>query len=115
MFRMLLCVIALLASPVHAQESDLAKLREELKQLKEMYERRIQALEERLEKSASTSQRSAGESAFNPGISLILQGTVARTSRDPGNYQITGFAPSGGEVAPPGRGLNLGESELVVT
>src|SRR3990170_5713796 len=53
--------------------------------------------------------------AFNPAISLILQGTAARSSQDPETYRISGFAPSGGEVAPASRGASLGESELVVT
>jgi hypothetical protein len=57
----------------------------------------------------------AQENAFNPGISLILQGTAASSSRDPNTYQVTGFAPSGGEVAPAPRGFSLGESELVIS
>ena len=55
----------------------------------------------------------ARESAFNPAISLILQGTVARSSLEPETYRISGFAPSGGEVGPPRRGFSLSESELV--
>jgi len=58
--------------------------------------------------------KQAGENAFNPAISLILQGAAARSSQDPELYQITGFAPSGGEVAPAPRSFGLGESELVV-
>ena len=80
-----------------------AQLREEVKQLQQ----RIQALEGRAPAPA--------ESAFNPAISLILQGTAARGSRDPEGYQITGFAPSGGEVGPAPRGFSLGESELVMS
>ncbi len=56
----------------------------------------------------------AKESAFNPAISLIFQGAAARSSLDPETYQLSGFAPSGGEVGPPRRGFSLGESELVV-
>ncbi len=59
-------------------------------------------------------QAHAQENAFNPSISLILQGTAARSSQDPANYQITGFAPSGGEVGPAPRSFSLGESELIV-
>ncbi len=59
-------------------------------------------------------QAHAQENAFNPSISLILQGTAARSSQDPASYQITGFAPSGGEVAPVPRSFSLGESELIV-
>lgn len=56
-----------------------------------------------------------GANAFNPGISLILQGTAATSKEDPETYRIDGFAPSGGEVGPAPRGFGLGESELVVS
>ena len=92
-----------LALPAYGQDPELPKLREEVEQL----QRRIQALEGR--------SRTTSESAFNPGISLILQGTVARASQDPEEYRITGFAPSGGEVGPAPRGFSLGESELVMS
>ena len=94
-----------------AQDADLAKIREEIKQMKGTYEQRIQALEQR----AKTAESGAGkaESAFNPAVSLILQGTYANTSQDPNTFQITGFVPSGGEVGPPKRSFGLGETELV--
>jgi hypothetical protein len=124
------------ASGVCAQEPDLARLREEIQQLKKNYEERMQALEKRLadaearagkaEQSAADAAKAvearpaapaqtAGENAFNPAISLILQGTYAQTSRDPNTFGITGFVPSGGEVGPPKRGFRVGESELLVT
>jgi len=59
-------------------------------------------------------QAQAQENAFNPSLSLILQGTAARSTQDPASYQITGFAPSGGEVGPAPRSFSLGESELIV-
>ena len=46
---------------------------------------------------------------------MILQGTAARIKENPETYQITGFAPSGGEVGPPRRGFSLAESELVLS
>jgi hypothetical protein len=53
----------------------------------------------------------AGNNAFNPAISLILSGSYGRTSRDPADYTVTGFArPAGAEG--PSRGFSLGESEL---
>lgn len=58
-------------------------------------------------------QAQVRESAFNPAISLILQGTAARSTLEPQTYRIDGFAPPGGEVGPPRRGFSLGESELV--
>jgi hypothetical protein len=112
-----------------AQESELAKIREEIQQMKQTYERRIESLEKRLADAeakagrtdtvaaaveASAPVRSGGtaQSAFNPAVSLILQGTYARTSRDPNTYAITGFLPSGIEVGAPKRGFGLGETEL---
>ena len=65
--------------------------------------------------ATQASARSSSESAFNPGISLILNGTYGNLKRDPANYRINGFAPTQGEVAPPNRGLSLGESELVMS
>lgn len=135
------------AGPALAQDADLGKIREEIRQLKDAYEKRIQALEKRLSEaeakagkaetaatqaettavkaeqnaaraeaanSAAASVRS-GENAFNPAVSLILQGTFARSSQDPNRYQITGFAPSGGDVGPPRRSFGLGETELNIS
>jgi hypothetical protein len=130
-----------LARPALAQQdTELGRLREEMKALQKQYEDRMQALEKRLsdaearagkaEQSAGKAEQSAnqaetaavaagrrpaGENAFNPAISLILQGTYARTSADPNNFAITGFVPSGGEVGPPKRSFGLGESELFLT
>ncbi len=120
------------AGPALAQDAELAKIRAEIEQMKRAYEQRIQALEKRLEEAeaksgkaersaanaeaaaASASNRPASESAFNPAISLILQGTYANTSQEPNTYQITGFVPSGGEVRPPKRSFGLGETELAI-
>jgi hypothetical protein len=104
MHRTMFAMAFALAMPAYAQDSELPKLREDVKQLQQ----RIQELERR-------QSRAAGESAFNPGISVILQGTAARSSRDPEGYQISGFSPSGGEVGPVPRGFSLGESELVMS
>ena len=118
------------AAPALAQEAELAKIRQEIKQMKEGYEQRIQALEKRLAEAeakagkaeatatkaetaaVAASSRPASESAFNPAISLILQGTYANTSKDPNTFQITGFVPSGGEVGPQKRSFGLSETEL---
>ncbi len=94
MLRSMLCAAALAAAAVvaHAQQPD------ELKKLQQ----RVDRLE---------GQQSRGP-GFNPEISVILQGTAASIKQDPETYQITGFAPSGGEVGPPRRGFSLAESEL---
>jgi len=65
--------------------------------------------------AAVAAHAQAARDAFNPPMSIILQGTFARTSQDPETYQISGFAPSGGEVGPPRRGFSLAESELVLS
>jgi len=119
MFRKLCCAAALVtaAVPASAQDAELSKLREALRQLQQQ----VQELEKRLADAenrkppAQAAARPAGSNAFNPDISVILQGTVARSTLDPNTYQISGFAPSGGEVAPAPRSFNLGESELIIT
>ena len=64
---------------------------------------------------ASAQAQQKDGNAFNPAISLILQGTAATSREDPEAYRIDGFAPSGGEVGPAPRGFGLGESELVIS
>ena len=126
MFRNTWCAMALAVAVVPAYGQD---VREELRQLQQ----RIQQLEKRLQETelkagkaqedaaraentaAQASARPAGENAFNPAVSLILQGTAARSSLDPNTYRITGFAPPTGEIGPARRGFSLGESELVIT
>ena len=95
--------LALAALPASAQDSEVSKLREEVRRLQE----RVQDLDQQ-QKAKPPSQ-----SGFNPEISVILQGTAANSSQDPDQYQITGFAPSGGEVAPARRGFSLSETELI--
>src|SRR5690242_21643762 len=122
----LLCAEALAAATAaplaaRAQDAELQKIREEIRQMKEAYERRIEALERRLQESEAraakaqespspapvqASNRPAGEGAFNPAISLILNGTAANLKRDPDTFRINGFVPTRGEVAPPPRGLS---------
>ena len=123
-----------------ATDDDLRELRDQLRLLKEQYEKRIGALEERLQAAERTATqasaeaskaaaqastavtapvqqaagRPAGEGAMNPAISLTLNGTLGNLSRDPSSYVIRGFVPTGGEVAPPARGISLGESELSI-
>src|SRR5262245_4571045 len=112
--------------PARAQDDELSKLREALRQLQQQVqelEKRVQDAEARSSKPQEAAApapppqpgRSGGSNAFNPDISLILQGSAARSSLDPSTYQITGFAPSGGEVQPAPRGFSLGESELFIT
>jgi hypothetical protein len=126
------------AADVTVTGADLQKIRDEIRELKQSYESRIAALERRLkeaeEKSravagvegatalpaqiaatpATTGTGSTGIAAFNPGISLILSGGYSNLSRDPSQYQITGFALPNSLIDDlrPQRGFSLGESEL---
>ena len=133
--------LALLVPPAAqaATDADLAEIREQIRQLKESYETRIQALEQRLKdaeaknargsrsatrrrspardrlrRRRSRQRRRSGISAFNPAISAVLQGTYGNFSQDPNKYALSGFAPSG-DIAPGKRGFNLGESELAIS
>src|SRR6516162_3014611 len=105
MFRAI-CAAALAAAaiPALAQESETSKLREEVQQLQQ----RLDTLE------AQSNRSSSSPSAFNPEISAILNGIYSNLQRDPTTYQLTGFVPTLGDVAPPRRGLSLGESELAL-
>src|ERR1700680_4943708 len=115
-----------------ATDADLAEIREQIRQLKENYEARIQALEQKLKQAEAATAAAAppqpvtvlaapaaavassGLSAFNPAISAVLQGTYANLSQDPSRYAITGFA-LGSDVSPGRRGFSLGESELAIS
>ena len=54
------------------------------------------------------------DSAFNPAISLVLEGIAAGYSRDPEGWRIPGFQ-LGGHAGPPREGLSLGHTELVIS
>lgn len=125
-----LCALGLTMSPVVVEAADdAATLRAELQALKSDYDARVAALEARLARleaaasapapvpappPAPTDSRSAA-TAFNPAISLIIGGSYTDTSRDPADWHIAGFFPSGGETGPGERSFNLGESELTLS
>lgn len=120
----------------------LEQLQVEIHQLRATYEARIHALEKRLaaaeqhQTSSLQEQKEAipmtsgpieptqriaqADNQFNPGISLILSGTMGKTRVNQNQaYQVTGFMPPSGSegyqsIAPTGRGFNLGESELTL-
>src|SRR5690348_5244679 len=55
--------------------------------------------------------RGSGANAFNPAISIILNGSLAQHSLDPATFARSGF-PLAGEAGPGASGFSLGESEL---
>src|SRR5450432_196800 len=95
---------------VAASDAELADIRDQIRQLKENYEARIQALEQRLKDAETRTAPLAGAAAsaptalppapatatpspaaatatgiaaFNPAISAVLQGTYGNFSQDP--------------------------------
>jgi hypothetical protein len=54
---------------------------------------------------------SSNANAFNPAISIILNGSYSHHSLDPADYARAGFPPVG-EGAPSPNGFSLGESEI---
>ena len=112
-------------SAIGADDAEVQKIRDEIKDLKEGYETRIRQLEQRLEQTeqhpaaaasaAPAPSAPASPNSFNPAISLILGGQLSNLQRDPGTYQIGGFIPGGDEIGPGRRSFNLGESELDVS
>ena len=122
-----------------ANNAELAQIREQIRQLKDSYEARIQMLEKRLQEMEAAgaradvnananvnasaarvepplqpSGRAASESAFNPAVSLILAGAYGNFSQDPVRYAITGFVPANNGVSPGIRGASLKETELSI-
>jgi len=126
-FVMLPCACALallLAPPVRAADPELDEIRAQIRELKSSYESRIQALEQRLKDAeakapapAAVTMPAAPSSsigAFNPAVSVVLQGTYANLSQAPSKFMLSGFAPANG-VGPASRGFTLGESELAMS
>ncbi len=135
-----LAVAALLAASCGAQaasDADLAAIRSQIDEMKKSYEQRIAALEQRLAQAeadvkarpapqtgarpvmAETSPPAApatSANAFNPEVSLILQGQYAQMKNVP-DRTITGFWPAGGHddhgKGVSTRGFSLNHTELI--
>lgn len=94
------------------------EIRRQMEELRRESAARIESLEKRVAESESRAAPPPAprrSNAFNPDISLILQGRYANLSQNPEDYAIVGFVPSGGEVGPGPRGFSLAESELVMS
>jgi hypothetical protein len=122
---------------LYAESADMAELKQMIQQMKQQHEQQIRALEERVEraearavaaeeKAQSTAGKvaavedrvaekpRAGDNAFNPAISLVLQGGVASYSQDPEDFHLEGM-PLGGEAGLYDEGLSLWETELTAS
>lgn len=115
-----------------AADADLQALREEIAQMKQAYEQRIAALENRLKEAenrpapaaaADPSGQVGAGSAFNPQISLILDGVYFRDNKKGGSAELYehidginhGHEHEGHAHGELERGFNLRETELAIS
>jgi len=131
----LLCLGLISTGPALAQEqADLDEIRQQMEQLRKSYEAQLKALEERLDKAEALVEQNRTElaekdtqepiqertsggltnNAFNPAISLILQGSLNSYSKNPDRYSLPGFQ-LGDEAGLAAEGFTLDESELTVS
>ena len=128
-----------ICSPAFADD-DLSSIRAEIDAMRSEYQSRISELEARLAEAEArtahaeatansaqlavaqvpppaapvTSSNRSGDNAFNPAISVVLNGQYAASSEDPDGVGMPGFTLDE-EAGRPERGFNLGESEIVLT
>src|SRR3569623_118284 len=125
---------AMLSAPVYAADGtgnkpassqDHEQIRQEMQQLKQSYEERLQNLEQRLQAAEAAAQQQAtapapapvasaaqNGNAFNPKISLILNGTYAHYSSN-APAVVPGYL-LGDETGLTEAGMSLGETELAI-
>ncbi|MCB1876678.1 MAG: TonB-dependent receptor [Chromatiales bacterium] len=120
-----------------AESADIAELKQMIRQLKHQHEQQMRELEERVQRAearAAAAEEKAlgtagevaiieqraqtrpgtGSNAFNPAISLVLQGGLASYSQDPDDFHLEGL-PLGGEAGLQDEGLSLWETELTAS
>lgn len=117
-----------------ASADELSDIRKQIQELKRTYETRIKELEQRLQDAETQVQENREElgdvtqqaqiaepagsqtraNAFNPAISVVLQGAANSYSQNPDDYALPGFQ-LGEEAGLPDEGLTLDESELTAS
>lgn len=125
------------ASGTALSDTEIEQLKQQLKLLKQDYETRIKALEKGLQQAqqaaqknqkqlaevqqqteeaelASDSIQTTAKNAFNPQISVILDGRYASYENNPDNYRLPGYS-LGNEAGLSSEGFSLGESELTLS
>lgn len=113
MFKQNAVALAVVAALSLLHDAD-AQTQDELRDLREQVKQLDKRVTDAEQAAGRASNRPAGENALNPAVSLILNGIYGNLSQDPGNFRINGFVPTNGDIAPPKRGLSLGESELAL-
>lgn len=119
-------------APATGTPGGLTELRAQLDALRAEYEKRLRELEARLQAaealaghnsetlaaeggaSAPTTVAPRSANAFNPAVSVILQGSLNSYSENPGSYRLPGF-PLGGEAGLVAEGLSLDETEVTAS
>lgn len=115
-----------LSTPVQAatpasQDQELRELRAQIQQLQQEYDQRLKALEQRLQQAEAQAAAppppppvatAQNGNAFNPKISLIMNGTYAHDSSS-APAAVPGFL-LGDEATPGPSGISLGETELAI-
>ena len=103
----LTCVLVFIISAAHATDEEALTL-----QLEE-YEKRLDLLERRVSEQQSISQHKTGN-AFNPAISVIIDGIYASYKNNPDDYVLPGYS-LGGESELAAEGFSLGHSEITMS
>jgi len=130
--RLFAGAIAIAASAHAAEPEDLSALKAEIDALRREYDAKIEALEARLktaeakqdvapaiaaaatpEPESAPARAPIAQNAYNPAISVVLNGGYNAARRDAEDRAIPGF-PLDGEAGAPERGFTLGESELAL-
>ncbi|HEX5356114.1 MAG TPA: TonB-dependent receptor [Aquabacterium sp.] len=118
--------------PISTDAQTVSDLRRQIDDMRRQYETRLKELEARLDQvqqaqtgtanavpatpvADGTGTTASTANGFNPMVSVILSGTYASLSKDPGTWQLSGFIPGGDEIGPGQRGFSLGESELTLS
>lgn len=112
----LLCTGPAVAEEGASNSDAIKKLQQELQQIRQEYEQRIKALEQE-QVNANTPAVTPGpapSNAFNPDISLVLDGRFASYQQNPDNYRLPGFT-LGDEGGLAREGFAIGESELTLS
>jgi hypothetical protein len=128
---------------VHAASTDeLADIRQQMETLQKQYEARLKQLETRLEQAEAEVKQNRAEiseakaappavatatypepeaagtpaagNAFNPALSVVLQGSVNSYSENPDKYALPGFQ-LGSEGGLANQGLTLDETEVTAS
>jgi hypothetical protein len=111
---------AAMKQQAEAAQAALAEARAEIDELKQAQGEVVAAAEpggaaepSEADTAGAEAPSSAGANgnAFNPAISIVLDGQVASHSLDPATYARAGF-PLVGEGGPSAKGISLGESEV---